>query len=47
MEWAKKDVYECLDLKELENLFQARDDKNLVSSKGCCVGVTVRHVQRV
>ena len=41
MEWGKKDLSESLDLTELENLFHARDDKTLASSKRCCVGVAV------
>jgi len=41
----RRTVSESLDLTELENLFHARDDKTIVSSKemlcGCgCVGVT-------
>jgi len=41
MEWGKKDLSESLDLTELENLFHARDDKTLASSKRCCVGVAM------
>ena len=33
IEWAKKDLSECLDLEELEKLFHAEDDKKAGGKK--------------
>ena len=33
IDWAKKDLSECLDLEELEKLFHAEDDKKAGGKK--------------
>ena len=39
IDWAKKDLSECLDLEELEKLFHAEDDKKAGDEKiVLCVG---------
>ena len=42
IDWAKKDLSECLDLEELEKLFHAEDDKKAGGKKiVLCVGCSL------